>query len=303
MIGRHCAHKWHLRASRRTVAIGAGAVLLAGCQFGGLNSLNMPGTAGHGAGSYTITVELPDVATLPQNSPVMVDDVTVGSVSGIDAVQRPDGTFYAAVQLSLDENVNLPANATANVAQTSLLGFPARRAGRAGRPGSGRQARRGFEYRAGQHRPLSDHRGSAVVAGRRGQQGQSRCAAGHHRRGVQRGRWAGGQLRRPGTPARRVDQFTGPPDRDIIAAAEGLNRFAGDSGAAARTVWDAHWMPCRTRSRCSTTTAPTSSMRSERCRASRPSRPTSWPRPRTTSQPTSRTSTRSSSPSTTTPTF
>jgi phospholipid/cholesterol/gamma-HCH transport system substrate-binding protein len=110
------------RVSRRTVAIGAAAALLAGCQFGGLNSLNMPGTAGHGKGSYTITVQLPDVATLPQNSPVMVDDVTVGSVSGIDAVQRPDGSFYAAVQLSLDRNVNLPANATAKVAQTSLLG-------------------------------------------------------------------------------------------------------------------------------------------------------------------------------------
>ncbi|MDT5329568.1 MAG: phospholipid/cholesterol/gamma-HCH transport system substrate-binding protein, partial [Mycobacterium sp.] len=79
------------RATRRTVAIGSGVVLLAGCQFGGLNSLNMPGTAGHGSGAYSITVELPDVATLPQNSPVMVDDVTVGSVSGVEAVQRADG--------------------------------------------------------------------------------------------------------------------------------------------------------------------------------------------------------------------
>jgi phospholipid/cholesterol/gamma-HCH transport system substrate-binding protein len=104
------------------VAIGSGAVLLAGCAFGGLNSLNMPGTAGHGSGSYTITVELPDVATLPQNSPVMVDDVTVGSVSGIEAVQRPDGSFFAEVKVSLDGNVDLPDNATAKVAQTSLLG-------------------------------------------------------------------------------------------------------------------------------------------------------------------------------------
>src|SRR5690606_3628290 len=97
-------------------------VLLAGCQFGGLNSLDMPGTAGHGPGSFTVTVQLPDVSTLPQNSPVMVHDVTVGSVSGIDAVQRPDGTFLAAAQLSLDKDVHLPANATARVAQTSLLG-------------------------------------------------------------------------------------------------------------------------------------------------------------------------------------
>jgi phospholipid/cholesterol/gamma-HCH transport system substrate-binding protein len=59
---------------------------------------------------------------LPQNSPVMVDDVTVGSVAGIEAKQRPDGSFYAAVKLTLNKNVVLPANATAKVSQTSLLG-------------------------------------------------------------------------------------------------------------------------------------------------------------------------------------
>ncbi len=37
---------------RTALAITSGAVLLTGCQFGGLNSLNMPGTAGHGEGSY-----------------------------------------------------------------------------------------------------------------------------------------------------------------------------------------------------------------------------------------------------------
>ena len=96
--------------------------LITGCQFGGLNSLDMPGTEGHGAGSFTITVELPDVSTLPQNSPVMVDDVTVGSVSGQQVRLRADGTFYAALQLSLSSAVNLPANATVTVGQTSLLG-------------------------------------------------------------------------------------------------------------------------------------------------------------------------------------
>ncbi|MDT7758075.1 MAG: phospholipid/cholesterol/gamma-HCH transport system substrate-binding protein [Mycobacterium sp.] len=106
----------------RALALGSGVVLLAGCSFGGLNSMDMPGTAGHGSGSYTITVELPDVTTLPQNSPVMIDDVTVGSVSGIEALQRPDGTFAAAVKLSLEKDVNLPENSTATVAQTSLLG-------------------------------------------------------------------------------------------------------------------------------------------------------------------------------------
>ncbi len=88
------------RSVSRTVAIGSGVVLLAGCSFGGLNSLNMPGTAGHGRGC---PIQSPRScrmsATLPQNSPVMVDDVTVGSVSGVEAVQRADGTFYAAVKL------------------------------------------------------------------------------------------------------------------------------------------------------------------------------------------------------------
>ncbi|BBZ41763.1 virulence factor Mce family protein [Mycobacterium conspicuum] len=106
----------------RGSVLAAGSALIAGCQFTGLNSLPMPGTAGHGLGAYQITVELPDVATLPQNSPVMVDDVTVGSVAGIEAKQRPDGSFYAAVKLALDKNVVLPSNATAKVSQTSLLG-------------------------------------------------------------------------------------------------------------------------------------------------------------------------------------
>lgn len=113
-----------LRAPRtavQTVALGS-VMLLAGCQTAGLNSLALPGTAGHGEGSFSVTVVVPDVATLPQNSPVMIDDVTVGSVSGLEAVQRLDGSFYAAVKLSLDRNVSLPANATAKVAQTSLLG-------------------------------------------------------------------------------------------------------------------------------------------------------------------------------------
>jgi phospholipid/cholesterol/gamma-HCH transport system substrate-binding protein len=111
-----------VRNTLRGLALGSGAVLLAGCSFGGLNSMDMPGTAGHGSGSFTITVELPDVTTLPQNSPVMIDDVTVGSVSGIEALQRTDGTFAAAVKLSLDKDVVLPENSTATVAQTSLLG-------------------------------------------------------------------------------------------------------------------------------------------------------------------------------------
>ena len=142
----------------RTVALGSGAcccrLLVRRAELAG-----HAGYRGPRSGSYTITVELPDVATLPQNSPVMVDDVTVGSVSGIDAVQRPDGTFFAAVQLSLDGDVNLPENATARsrrprcwVLSTSNSPPPADQA--VGKLGTVQIPR--------PHRPLPDHRGGAV---------------------------------------------------------------------------------------------------------------------------------------------
>jgi phospholipid/cholesterol/gamma-HCH transport system substrate-binding protein len=216
-----------LRGTRRTLAISSGAVLLAGCQFGGLNSLNMPGTAGHGAGSYKITVQLPDVATLPQNSPVMVDDVTVGSVSGIDAVQRLDGTFYAAVQLSLDRNVNLPANATAKVAQTSLLGSQhIELAAPVGEPGGGKLAE-GSEIpieRTGRYPTTEEVLSSLGVVVNKGNLGALQDITDETYAAV---------VGRAGTFAdlvARLAELTSALDRqtnDIIAAAEGLNRFAG----------------------------------------------------------------------------
>lgn len=210
----------------RAVAISSTALLLAGCQFGGLNSLNMPGTAGHGAGSYQITVELPDVATLPQNSPVMIDDVTVGSVSGIDAVQRPDGTFYAAVKLSLDRNVNLPANATAKVAQTSLLGSQhIELAEPADQPGEGK-LREGSNIpmdRTGRYPTTEEVLSALGVVVNKGNLGALQDITDEMYNAV-----AG----RSGTFADlipRLAELTSSLDRqtnDIIAAAEGLNRFA-----------------------------------------------------------------------------
>jgi phospholipid/cholesterol/gamma-HCH transport system substrate-binding protein len=214
------------RAGRRTVAIGCGAALLAGCQFGGLNSLNMPGTAGHGKGSYTVTVQLPDVATLPQNSPVMIDDVTVGSVSGIDAVQRPDGSFYAAVQLSLDGNVNLPANATAKVAQTSLLGSQhIDLAAPAGEPPIGK-LRKGSTIelsRTGRYPTTEEVLSSLGVVVNKGNLGALQDITDEAYAAVagRAGSFAG--------LVPRLAELTTSLDRqtaDIIAAADGLNRFA-----------------------------------------------------------------------------
>ncbi|MFD1813564.1 MCE family protein [Rhodococcus gannanensis] len=101
------------------------AVTVTGCEWGGLNSLPLPGTAGTGDNAYEIRVELPDATMLTQNSPVRVDDVTVGSVRRIEAERcRTDclSAWHSVVTLGIDGGVTVPVNATAKVGQTSLLG-------------------------------------------------------------------------------------------------------------------------------------------------------------------------------------
>ncbi|MDQ1752728.1 MAG: phospholipid/cholesterol/gamma-HCH transport system substrate-binding protein, partial [Pseudonocardiales bacterium] len=52
------------------------ALAATGCQWRGVNSLPLPGTQGHGAGSYTVQAQLPDVNNIQRNSRVRVGDVT-----------------------------------------------------------------------------------------------------------------------------------------------------------------------------------------------------------------------------------
>lgn len=109
------------RTHRRRTAIVAMALgltlTLTGCEWNGLNSVPLPGTQGKEDGSYTVQIEMPNVTTLSQNSPVRVSDVTVGAVTGIE-VQG----WHALVTVSINPGVELPANATAKIGQTSLLG-------------------------------------------------------------------------------------------------------------------------------------------------------------------------------------
>lgn len=101
-------------AAAITVAV---SLTLTGCEWDGLNSIPMPGTAGRGEGAYRVQIQMPNVTTLTQNSPVRIDDVTVGSIAAIEV----EG-WHALVTVSLDEDVVVPANATAKIGQTSLLG-------------------------------------------------------------------------------------------------------------------------------------------------------------------------------------
>jgi phospholipid/cholesterol/gamma-HCH transport system substrate-binding protein len=93
------------------------AIALSGCGWRGLNSIPLPGTKGGGPGSYTIQAELPDVNNIQQNSRVRVGDVNVGTVTKIERQG-----WHALLTMTLASDVHLPANATATIGQTSLLG-------------------------------------------------------------------------------------------------------------------------------------------------------------------------------------
>jgi phospholipid/cholesterol/gamma-HCH transport system substrate-binding protein len=83
-------------------------LLLAGC--------TLPGGAPTGP-SYRVTAEFADVLDLVPQAAVKVNDVTVGSVESISL-----SGWTARVALRIDRAVRLPANATAAIRQTSLLG-------------------------------------------------------------------------------------------------------------------------------------------------------------------------------------
>jgi phospholipid/cholesterol/gamma-HCH transport system substrate-binding protein len=105
---------------RLAAAVTAAAITvgLSGCaDWQGANSLPLPGTEGSGAGAYTIQAQLPDVDNIERNSRVRVGDVTVGKVTKIERQG-----WNALLTMSVDGDVDLPANATATLGQTSLLG-------------------------------------------------------------------------------------------------------------------------------------------------------------------------------------
>jgi phospholipid/cholesterol/gamma-HCH transport system substrate-binding protein len=108
-----------LRASAHRVVVGivGASTLLAGCGFNGLYSAPLPGGANLGSHPYTLTVEFQNVLDLVPQSAVKVNDVAVGKVESI----KLDG-WYALVKIKVNGDVRLPANAHAELQQTSLLG-------------------------------------------------------------------------------------------------------------------------------------------------------------------------------------
>ncbi|GAB3294545.1 MCE family protein [Parasphingorhabdus pacifica] len=95
------------------------AMLLGGCGFGGVQEMALPGGADLGDDPYSVKVRFNDVLDLVPNAGVRVNDVPVGRVAAVDLAP---GSWDAEVTVQVNGDIELPANATARIRQSSLLG-------------------------------------------------------------------------------------------------------------------------------------------------------------------------------------
>jgi phospholipid/cholesterol/gamma-HCH transport system substrate-binding protein len=109
------------RRSGAVLLIALAVAALSGCGalrgFRGANSLPLPGRVGVGSGAYTVQAQMPEVHNLKENARVQFNDVLIGNVA---KVERQG--WHALVTMTIEHNVDLPANVTATIGQTSLLG-------------------------------------------------------------------------------------------------------------------------------------------------------------------------------------
>ncbi|MDK1343770.1 MCE family protein [Streptomyces sp. 378] len=94
-----------------------GTFLLSGCEFNGWYDVPLPGGAAADGHAYHVTVEFRDVLDLVPQSAVKVNNVTVGAVEKVEL----EG-WHARARLRVADSVKLPANAVAELRQTSMLG-------------------------------------------------------------------------------------------------------------------------------------------------------------------------------------
>jgi phospholipid/cholesterol/gamma-HCH transport system substrate-binding protein len=102
---------------RRGLVLLAAAAVMTSCTWRGIANVPLPIGSGTGPNHMTIYVQVPDTLALNTNSRVRAADVWVGTVRDIRVKD-----WIATLTLDVDAAVKLPANATAKVGQTSLLG-------------------------------------------------------------------------------------------------------------------------------------------------------------------------------------
>lgn len=105
------------RRLRRAAAAVCVVVTATSCGFEGVNSLPLPGAVASGSGGAVYHARFANIGTLESNSPVMLDDVVVGSVGKLDVHD-----WVADVEVRVRPDVVVPGNAVATIGQTSLLG-------------------------------------------------------------------------------------------------------------------------------------------------------------------------------------
>ncbi|MFC3451720.1 MCE family protein [Amycolatopsis speibonae] len=111
-----------MRQRQRIAGVMAGVLVLAGCSDGGFSGLYntpLPGGADLGDHPYRLSAQFSDVLDLVPQATVKVNDVSVGRVEKIDLA--PD-TRSAWVNMIVNGDIALPANARAELRQSSLLG-------------------------------------------------------------------------------------------------------------------------------------------------------------------------------------
>ena len=105
-----------MRRLRALLLVLVGSLLLTGCEFD-VYKLPLPGGTDTGNDPMTVQVVFADVLDLVPKSTVKVNDVSVGQVTDIGL-----SGSNAEVTLELRNDIELPANAIAEIRQTSLLG-------------------------------------------------------------------------------------------------------------------------------------------------------------------------------------
>ncbi|WP_313676060.1 virulence factor Mce family protein [Mycolicibacterium sp.] len=99
------------------MALGVTAMVLTSCGWKGIANVPLDLGPGSEKGSETIYVQVPDTLALNVNSRVRVADVFVGTVRKIELKD-----WVPTLTLSVSPQVKLPANATAKIGQSSILG-------------------------------------------------------------------------------------------------------------------------------------------------------------------------------------
>lgn len=105
-----------------TAAVAVMVFAIGGCGaagFSGLYNTPLPGGADVGDHPYQITAEFADVLDLVPQAAVKANDVPIGRV---DRIELAPDTKFAIVTMTLNGDIALPANADAELRQSSLLG-------------------------------------------------------------------------------------------------------------------------------------------------------------------------------------